>query len=128
MWAMYYVKSGFNDNFVGDFGNVLKRMCQTDPVLSTFLMGRTKLQYVINYGLFSHFKQMILNEILNSPLMSVLYDESLNDSIQKSEMEILNDIGMRVKTRSLCGTGHLCFLVILDVITSLKHFIMDLMN
>ena len=32
VWAMYYVKSGFNDNSVDDFGDVLKRMCQTDPV------------------------------------------------------------------------------------------------
>ena len=57
-------------------------MSQTDPVLSKFQMGRTKLQYVINHGLFPHFKQMILDEILKSPFLSVLYNESLNESIQ----------------------------------------------
>ena len=31
---------------------------------------------------------MILDEILKSPFMSVLYDESLNENIQKSEMDI----------------------------------------
>ena len=51
-------------------------------------MGRTKLQYVINHGLFPHFKQIILNEILKSSFMSVFYGESLNKSIQKSEMDI----------------------------------------
>ena len=31
---------------------------------------------------------MILDEILKSPFMSVLYEESLKESIQKSEMDI----------------------------------------
>ena len=38
VWAMYCVKSGFSSNSVNDFGDVLKRMCQTDPVLSEFQM------------------------------------------------------------------------------------------
>ena len=88
VWAMYCVKSGFSSNSVDDFGDVLKRMCQTDLVSSKFQMCRTKLQYVINHGLFPHFKQMILDEILKSPFMSVLYNESLNKSIQKNEMDI----------------------------------------
>ena len=88
VWAMYCVKSGFSSNSVDDFGDVLKCMCQTDPVSSKFQMRRTKLQYVINHGLFPHFKQMILDEILKSPFMSVLYNKSLNESIQKSEMDI----------------------------------------
>ena len=75
------MKSAFSNNSTDDFGNVLKCMCQTDPVSS-------KLQYVINHGLFPHLKQMILDEILKSPFMSVLYDESLNENIQKSEMHI----------------------------------------
>ena len=32
-------------NSVDDFGDVLKHMCQTDPVSSKFQTGRTKLQY-----------------------------------------------------------------------------------
>ena len=89
MWAIYCVENGFSNNSVDGFGDVLKRMCQTDPVSSKFQMGRTKLQYLVNHGLFPHFKQMILDEILKSPFMAVLFDESLNDSIQKSEMDIL---------------------------------------
>ena len=74
VWARYCVKSGFSDNSVDDFRDVLKRVCQIDPVSSKFQMGRTKLQYVINHGLFPHFKQIILDEILKSLFMSVLYD------------------------------------------------------
>ena len=68
VWAMYCVKSGFSNNSVDDFGDGLKRMCRIDPVSSKFQMGRTKLHYVINHGLFPHFKQMILDEILKPPL------------------------------------------------------------
>ena len=35
-----------------------------------------------------HILNMILDEIWKSPFMSVLYDKSLNESIQKSEMDI----------------------------------------
>ena len=87
VWAKYCVKIGFRNNSVDDFGGVLKRMCQTDTVSSKFQIGRTKLQYVISHGLFYHFKQMNLGEILKSPFMSVLYDKSLNESIHKSEID-----------------------------------------
>ena len=43
VWAMYCVKIGFSNNSVDDFGGVLKRMCQTDPVSSKFQIGRTNL-------------------------------------------------------------------------------------
>ena len=33
VWVMYCVKSGFSNNSVNDFGDVLKLMCQTDLVL-----------------------------------------------------------------------------------------------
>ena len=85
---MYCVKNVFSNRSVADFGDVLKRMCQIDPISSKFQMGRSKLQYVINHGLFPHFKQTILDEILKSQFMSVLYNESMNESIQKSETEI----------------------------------------
>ena len=88
VWTMYCVKSGFSNISVDGFGDVLKRMCQTDPVSSKFQMGKAKFQYVINHCLFPHFNQMILDTILKSPSMLVLYDESLNESIHKSEMDI----------------------------------------
>ena len=123
--AMYCMKSGFSNNSVDNFGDVLKSMCQTDPASSKFQMGRIKLQYVVNHGLFPHFKQMILDEILKSSFMSVLYDKSLNESTQKSEMDIHVRYWNDLKTRSLCCTGHLYFLVILDMITLLQHFVLD---
>ena len=71
VWAMYCVKSGFSNNSVDDFGDVLKCMCQTDRVSSKFQMGRAKLHYVI------------LDEILKSPFMSILYDESERKHTEK---------------------------------------------
>ena len=82
------MESGFSNNSVDDFRDALKRMCQIDPVSLKFQMGITKMQYLINHGLFPHFKQIILDEILKSPFMSVLYEESLKESTHKSEMDI----------------------------------------
>ena len=36
VWAMYCVKSGFSNNSDDDVRDVLKRMCQTDPISSKF--------------------------------------------------------------------------------------------
>ena len=88
VWALYCVRNCFSDNSVDDFDRVLKRICKTDTVSAQFQMGRTKLHYIINHGIYPYFRRMVLDEILRSPFMTVLFDESLNDSIQKSEMDI----------------------------------------
>ena len=54
----------------------------------SFKRAEPSCNMVISHGLFPHFKQMILDEILKSPFISILYDESLNESIQKNEMDI----------------------------------------
>ena len=54
-----------------------------NKVAEKFQMGRKKLMYVVNYGLFPYFKQ-----ILKSPLIVALFHESLSKTSQKSEMDL----------------------------------------
>jgi len=69
---MYCVRNGFSDNYVDNFGDVLKRKCKTETISSKFQMGRTKLQYIIMVYT-PHFKQMILDKISKSSFMCLCY-------------------------------------------------------
>ena len=119
--AMYCVKSVFSNNSIDDLGDDLKHMCQTDPVLSKFQMGRTNLQYVINHGLFPHLNRWFWMKSWSHHLCQSYTTSLWTKGYKKVKWTFMYDIGMRVKTRSLWGTGHLCFFVILDVMTSLKE-------
>ena len=73
---------------VTDNVNVLRRIYPNDKVAEKFQMGRKKLMYVVKYGLFPYFKQSVKDLILKSPFIVALFDESLNKTSQKSEMDL----------------------------------------
>ena len=85
---MNCVKNGYSDNSADDFENILRRICPNDNVAEKFQMGRKKLMYVVNCGLFPYFKQSIKDLILKSPLIVALFDDSLNKTSQKSAMDL----------------------------------------
>ena len=88
IWALNCVKNGFSDNSVDDFGDVLKAMCKDSKTAMEFKMKRAKLMYVVNFGLFPYFKDIVKTIILKSPFITTLFDESLNQVTQTSEMDL----------------------------------------
>ena len=52
-------------------------------------MARTKLAYVINFGLAKYFHGILVNEIRQAPFLSVSFDESLNDVFQNCQMDLI---------------------------------------
>ena len=57
VWALNCVRNGYSDNSADDFGNVLRHICPSDKIAGKFQMGRKKLMYVVNHGLFPYFKK-----------------------------------------------------------------------
>ena len=88
VWALNCIKNGYSDNSADDFWNVLRRIYPNDKVPEKFQMGRKKPMYVVNYGLFPYFKQSVKDLILKSPFIVALFDEILNKTSQKSEMDL----------------------------------------
>ena len=82
------MQRGFSDNSVKDFGDTLRAMCPTSPEAQTFKMGPTKLMYVVNHGLHPYFKNLLTTDIAASPYVTPMFDESMNDVLQKSEMDV----------------------------------------
>ena len=68
---------------------------------------------------------MILDEILKSPFISILYDESLNESIQKNEMDIHVRYWNEGENKVTVQYWTSLFLGHTWEMTSLQYFIMD---
>ena len=88
IWALNCVQQGFSDNSVKDFGDTLRGICPTSSEAQTFKMASTKLMYVVNHGLYPYFKKLLDTDIGASPYTTSMFDESMNDVLQKSEMDV----------------------------------------
>ena len=88
VWALHCILHGYSDTSTEDFGNTLRAMCPTSPEAQDFKMGYTKLGYVANHGLYTYYKGLLKEDLLQSPFIAILFDESLNEVLQKSEMDV----------------------------------------
>ena len=88
-WALKHALSGYSDNSVIDTIDLFKVIFPDSKVPSFMELGKTKLMYVCNYGIASHFKNLLRDEISKSPWYSISFDESLNKVVQESEMDLL---------------------------------------
>ena len=61
MWALKCVSSGFSNDSCANINSMFKSMFPESYVASAFSMAPTKVSYIINHGLATHFKQ-ILND------------------------------------------------------------------
>ena len=55
-------------------------------IASSFQLSKTKCSYFIKYGLASHFKELLLQDVKVCPFFVLSFDESLNEFIQKEQM------------------------------------------
>ena len=88
IWALQCVKQGYSDNSNRHTGDILRAMCPTSLEALDFNMGPSKLKYVINHRLYPHYKELLDKDIQLSSFLTIMFDESLNDVLQKSEMDI----------------------------------------
>ena len=89
MWAVKCVSFGFCINSCANINSMFKSMFPDSNIASAFSMAPTKVLYVINHGLATHFKQILKDGITKSDCYVVSFDESLNDITQTCQMDIL---------------------------------------
>ena len=90
MWTFKCVSSGFSNNSCANINSMFKPMFPDSNVASAFSMASTKVSYVINHGLATHFKQILKDGITKTDCYVVSFHESLNDIIQTCQMDILS--------------------------------------
>ena len=98
IWALYCVQHGLSDNSMKEFGETLRAMCPSSPEARNFKMASTKL-YVVNHGLYPYFKELLQTEVAASPYITPMFDESMNDVLQKSEMTSIYATGTILKIK-----------------------------
>ena len=50
---------------------------------------KDKCGYIITHGIAPHFEQLLLEDVSRSPFFALSFDESLNKSLQRGQMDIL---------------------------------------
>ena len=70
-------------------GNLFRAMFPDSDIAKNFTLERTKFSYTLNHGIAAHFKDELITAINDSPYFSVSFDESLNEAIQKCQMDVL---------------------------------------
>ena len=68
---------------------IMKIMFQDSKIAAKLQLGRTKLMYVIVFGLAPYFKEELLKTIQDSNNFVLAFDESLNKVSQSQQMDII---------------------------------------
>ena len=82
VWALNCINRGYSDNST-HFNETLRPICPDSQNAQDFQMRGDKLKYVTNHGLYPYYK-----DLLKSPFIVVMFDGSLNQVLQRSEMDI----------------------------------------
>ena len=88
-WALKTVDSKFSMRSCDDVSELFRTMFPDSDIAKKFQLSRTKCSYVINHGLAPHFKSVLIEDINKSPFYTTCFDESLNQKIQRGQMDIL---------------------------------------
>lgn len=86
-WALHCVQCNYSFNSNVELGKLFSVMFPDSEVAKAYSMSRTKLGYQINHGLAPYFKERMVYELNNSDVFSLLFDESFNKDLQKSQMD-----------------------------------------
>ena len=80
MHASYWPCLNFNELFMFFFPD--------SDVAQSFKMSKTKVSYMIVYGIAEYFHRSLLSQLKRSPFFTPLFDESLNDILNKYQINI----------------------------------------
>ena len=83
------VKHNYSANSFDKVTELNKKMYSDNAIALSCHMVRTKLSYMINFGLGPYFQNTLLEAIKKSRWYSVSFDESYNDIINKAQMDIV---------------------------------------
>ena len=86
--VLHAVQNNFSLNLCNDSGQLYQKMFPDNETAKSYEMGRTKPHYVVNFGLRPYSHRLLTESIKISLYYSILFDESLNDSFQNSQMDL----------------------------------------
>ena len=86
-WALKVVQSNLSLNSCKDLNSLFWKMFPGSDIAHSYSMTKTKLSYVINFGIATHFRTLLHVKLVNSKFYTVCFDESLNKVVQKCQID-----------------------------------------
>ena len=77
----------FSYNSCSEIGQLFQKMFPDSNIARKINFGKTKASYNITHGLAFHFHDLIHNLVLQSDHIVACFDESLNEVVQKAQMD-----------------------------------------
>ena len=88
-WVLNVVTSKYSMNSSSNSGKLFSTMFPDSEIAKRFQCGPTKAAYVAHFGLAPYFYQLMLSKISSCPYYTISFDESLNSSVQKGQMDFI---------------------------------------
>ena len=88
-WILNVVLSKSSQHSCDSINQLFQEMFPDSAIAKKIQIGRTKCSYVIKYGIAPYFLELLYKEVSASPYHVISFDESLNRSVQRGQMDIL---------------------------------------
>lgn len=87
-WALNTVKSHFSYKSYRNIVSVFKNMFPDSKIERKMSLGETKCRYLTAFGLGPYSMDLLKRRIKNEEKYVLLFDESLNQQLQKKQLDI----------------------------------------
>jgi hypothetical protein len=88
LWAMKMVRSHFSYRSSDDMKNLFQSMFPDSSIANQLSVGRTKISYIISFGLAPYLHQALIDNVKQSEEITVCFDEALNKIAQRGQMDV----------------------------------------
>ena len=89
LWAMKSVLSHFFFRASSDVGGVFQNMFPDSAIAKTFACSKTKVNYLICFGISPYLKEKLLHKVKQAECFTVSFDEALNKDFQSEQMDVI---------------------------------------
>ena len=72
-----------------NMGGLFQNMFPDSAIAKNFACGRTKMNYLICFGIGPYFREKVLQKIKDAEFLTISFDESLNKDFQTEQMDII---------------------------------------
>ena len=88
LWILKVVTSHFSLRSCLGLNELFRIMFLDSKIASSFQLSKTNCSYFINYELAPHFKELLSQDVKVCPFFVLSFGESLNEFIQKEQMDL----------------------------------------
>ena len=88
LWVLHVSYKHCSYNFCSEIGQLFQKMFPDTSIAQKFTFGKTKASYNIAHGLALYLHDLVHNSVLQSDNIVACFDESVNEVVQKGQMDL----------------------------------------